>query len=148
MRFTRVVYTVAAVYGLLVLAPLYFLLDRVGREAPPAVTHPEFYYGFVGLAILWQLVFLLIARDPVHYRALIPITILEKLVYAVPGLLVYAHGRLDAKLLPRADHGWRSRFLFCSGLSADAAGRYATRSGNRGESVGFFVVELEHRVET
>ena len=100
MRFTRVVYTVAAVYGLLVLAPLYFLLDVIGRETPPAVTHPEFYYGFVGLAILWQLVFLLIARDPVRYRALIPITILEKLVYAVPGLLLYAHGRLDAKLLP------------------------------------------------
>jgi hypothetical protein len=80
MRFARIAYSIAAVYGLLVLLPLYFLLDRVGQDAPPAITHPELYYGFIGLAVLWQQVFVLIARDPIRYLPIIPITILEKLV--------------------------------------------------------------------
>lgn len=37
-----------------VLGPLYFLIGKIGRDAPLAVTHPEFYYGFVGLGQLWQ----------------------------------------------------------------------------------------------
>jgi hypothetical protein len=99
MRFTRIVYTVAAVYGVVVLLPLYFLLNRIGREAPPAVTHPEFFYGFIGLALLWQFVFLLIARDPVRYGPVIPLTILEKLAYAVPGFLLYSQGKLHPRML-------------------------------------------------
>ena len=26
---------------------------------PPTITHPDFFYGFVGVALVWQLVFLL-----------------------------------------------------------------------------------------
>src|SRR5262245_36234206 len=51
MRFARIVYVIAAVYGFLTLIPLYFMLDRVGQEAPPAVSHPEFYYGFLGVTL-------------------------------------------------------------------------------------------------
>ena len=49
MRFARFAYGVAAVYGFLALTPLYFLVGKIGHEAPPPVTHPEFYYGFVGV---------------------------------------------------------------------------------------------------
>jgi hypothetical protein len=52
MRFARIVYGVAAAYGFLALTPLYFLIGKIGRDAPPPVTHPEFYYGFVGVALL------------------------------------------------------------------------------------------------
>ncbi len=99
MRFTRIVFGVAAVYGFLSLPPLYFLRDLVGRMAPPAINHPEFYYGFVGLALLWQFVFVLVALDPVSYRAIIPIAVLEKLAYAVPVVLLYSAGDLRPSLL-------------------------------------------------
>jgi len=29
---------------------------------------PDFYYGFVGVAILWQIAFLAIGRDPIRLR--------------------------------------------------------------------------------
>jgi hypothetical protein len=67
MKFARIVYGIAAAYGFLALTPLYFLIAKIGRDAPPPVTYPEFYYGFVGVALLWQMVFVLVARDPIRY---------------------------------------------------------------------------------
>jgi len=90
MKFTRIVYGIAAAYGLLVLPPLYFLVDRIGREAPPPIAHPEFFYGFLGLAILWQIIFVLIAKDPVRYRPFMPLAILEKFVYSIPVIILYS----------------------------------------------------------
>jgi hypothetical protein len=49
MRFARIAYGVAAAYGFLALTPLYFLVGKISHDAPPPVTHPEFYYGFVVL---------------------------------------------------------------------------------------------------
>lgn len=40
-RFARRVFTAAAVYGILVLTPQYFMEARIGRDYPPAITHPE-----------------------------------------------------------------------------------------------------------
>lgn len=97
--FARRVFTGAAIYGILVLAPQYFLEARIGRDYPPAITHPEYFYGFVGLALTWQFLFLLIGRDPVRYRAAMPVTVLEKLVFGVPALILYAQGRLAGATL-------------------------------------------------
>jgi hypothetical protein len=66
MRFARIAYGVAAANGFLTLTPLYFMVGKIGHDAPPSVTHPEFHYGFVGVALLWQMVFVLIARDPIR----------------------------------------------------------------------------------
>jgi hypothetical protein len=97
--FARRVFTTAAVYGILVLVPQYFMEGKVGRDFPPPVTHPEHFYGFIGVALAWQFVFLLIARDPLRYRALMPIAILEKLAFAVPCIVLYAQGRLAPAIL-------------------------------------------------
>ena len=99
MKFVRISYGVAAAYGIVTLLPLYFLIGKVGHDAPPPITHPEFYYGFVGLAILWQLVFILIAKDPLRYLSIIPITILEKAVYSVPVLILYSFGRVHKNII-------------------------------------------------
>ena len=99
MKFARIVFGIAAVYGLITLPPLYFMIERLEREVPPVLTHREFYYGFLGLAILWQLVFILIARDPVRYRPIMPIAILEKLVYSVPVLILFSLGEASPKIL-------------------------------------------------
>lgn len=99
MRFARVVFNVAAIYGILVLSPQYFMEATIGRDYPPPITHPEHFYGFVGLALVWQFVFLLIARDPARYRPLMPIAVLEKLAFGLPSIVLYAQGRLAAPTL-------------------------------------------------
>ena len=101
-RFARRVYTVAGIYGLIVMLPQYFLADRIGRDTPPPITHPEYFYGFVGVVIAWQLAFLVIGRDPQRYRALMPVTVLEKLVFAIPVLLFWAKGQVAGSVLPFA----------------------------------------------
>jgi hypothetical protein len=99
MRFARIVFTVAGIYGIIVLLPNYFLLERIGRDTPPPVTHVEYFYGFVGTALVWQLVFLLIGRDPARFRPLMAIAVLEKLAFGVPVVMLFAQGRLAASVL-------------------------------------------------
>jgi hypothetical protein len=98
-RLPRLIYRVAAVYGILVLAPQYLMEERIGVMYPPAITHPEHFYGFVGVALAWQGAFLLIAHDPRRYRALMPITVLEKLAFGAPAVLLFAQGRIPASVL-------------------------------------------------
>ena len=59
MKFASRVYLVAGIYGLIALVPQYFTELKIGRDYPPAITHPEFYYGFIGVAISWQIAFLM-----------------------------------------------------------------------------------------
>jgi hypothetical protein len=101
-RFARRAYLFAGIYGLVVMLPQYFMEERIGRDTPPPITHPEHFYGFIGVVIAWQLAFLVIARDPARFRALMPVTMLEKLVFAVPVLILYAQGRVAASVLPFA----------------------------------------------
>ena len=101
-RFARRVYTVAGIYGLIVMLPQYFMEDKIGRDYPPPITHPEYFCGFIGIVLVWQIAFLVIARDPQRFRALMPVTVLEKLVFAVPVLLLWAKGRVAASVLPFA----------------------------------------------
>jgi hypothetical protein len=99
MRFAQIVFAVAAIYGIAMLPPLYFLIDAIGRANPPAITHAEFYYGFVGAAILWQFVFILIGRDPIRMRSMMPIAVLEKFAYTVPVVILYLHGKATINTL-------------------------------------------------
>jgi hypothetical protein len=99
MTFARRVYSLAGIYGLIVLLPQYVLLEKHGRDFPPAITHAEYYYGFVGIALAWQIAFLVVATDPVRYRALMPATIIEKAAFAIPAVLLYAAGRLSTSML-------------------------------------------------
>jgi hypothetical protein len=101
-RFARRVYTIAGIYGLIVMFPQYFLEGRIGRDNPPPITHPEYFYGFIGIVLVWQLAFLVIARDPARFRALMPVTVLEKLVFAVPAVLLHLQGRVAPSVLPFA----------------------------------------------
>jgi hypothetical protein len=84
------VFAIAGICGLLVVPPLYFLFDMIGRQTPPPITHTEFYYGFAAVTLAWQLAFLVIASDPARFRLLMFPAIVEKLRYAASLLVLYA----------------------------------------------------------
>jgi hypothetical protein len=94
MQFAKIVFRIAGIWGFLILTPLYFIFDLIGKQDPPPITHPAFFYGFVGVALVWQLTFLIIANDPVRYRPLMIPAILEKLVYSVPVIILVAQKRM------------------------------------------------------
>lgn len=96
MRFARAVFTGAGIWGLLILTPLYFAFDFVGREYPPPITHPDLYYGFIGLAIAWQFGFLVIGRDPVRFRPMMIPAVVEKFIFVASQSALYMQGRIVA----------------------------------------------------
>ncbi len=99
MKFARWVYLIAGIYGLIVLVPQYFLESRNGIDYPPAINQPEYYYGFVGVAIAWQVGFLIISKDPNRYRLMMIPSVLEKFSYGIAVSILYWHGRIAKFIL-------------------------------------------------
>ncbi|HUL56279.1 MAG TPA: hypothetical protein VLT60_04740 [Usitatibacter sp.] len=95
-RFAARVFFWAGVYGLMGLMPQYFLEARIGVDAPPPITHPEYFYGFVGVGIAWQLAFLAISRDPLRLRLVMLPAVVEKLSFAGSTFGLYLAGRATA----------------------------------------------------
>jgi len=96
MRFAKIVFTIAGVWGLLVVTPLYFLVDVTGRQYPPPADYPQFFYGFLAVTIAWQLAFLVIGSNPVRFRLLMLPAIVEKLGYVTTLIVLYSQGRISA----------------------------------------------------
>jgi hypothetical protein len=93
MKFAKVVFWIAGIWGVLVITPLYFMFDVIGRKDPPPITHPGFFYGFVGLGLAWQIAFLIIASDPVRYRPLMIASIVEKFSFGVAVVILVIRAR-------------------------------------------------------
>jgi uncharacterized protein YciI len=89
------VFGAAGVYGLITLIPMYLLEPVIAAENPPALTHPEFFYGFLAVAISFQLLFLAIARRPVALRTAMVPAIAEKIGYAATALALVLSGRVS-----------------------------------------------------
>jgi hypothetical protein len=104
MRFAQRVFHVAGIYGLVVLLPQCFMellpaefvKQQLGEKIVPGSVHPEHFYGFVGVAVAWQIAFLIIARDPARYRLIMIPGILEKLSFGLAAVALFAAGRLTA----------------------------------------------------
>jgi hypothetical protein len=103
MKFAKTVFLIAGIWGLSILTPVYFLFDMLGRNHPPAITHPEFFYGFVGVALAWQVAFIFIATDPVRYRPLMIPSILEKITYSAAVVVLVFQGRTHQSALFSAE---------------------------------------------
>ena len=73
--------------------PLY-LEDRFFQDYPPRINRPEFYYGFAGITLAWQFMFLVIASDPVRYRLAMLPSLVEKASFAVAIPILYAADRV------------------------------------------------------
>jgi hypothetical protein len=96
MKFAKVVFWVAGIWGLLVVTPLYFLFDVIGRQDPPAITHPGFYYGFAGCALAWQIAFLFIGANPVRLRPMMIPSVVEKFTFGVAVVALVMQGRMHS----------------------------------------------------
>ena len=96
VKFARLVFWIAAVWGVLVLTPLYFIFDRIGATDPPPITHPGFYYGFVSVSLTWQVLFALVGAMPARLVAVMPIAVLEKFSYGITVVILYSQHRMHA----------------------------------------------------
>jgi hypothetical protein len=91
MQFAKVVFLIAGIYGILAIAPLFLMEGFIDAMQRPAITHPEYYYGFVCVGLAWQVLFLVLARDPLRYRPMMLVGVLEKASGVVFILLVLLH---------------------------------------------------------
>ena len=99
MHFAKWVFLLAGISGIILVAPLYFLEERFGQDDPPPINHPEFFYGFAGVTLAWQVMFLVIASDPVRFRVAMLPAILEKAGFAIAIPVLCSAGRVTAQWL-------------------------------------------------
>lgn len=84
-------FLIAGIYGVAALLPQYFV--------KPSADRPDFFYGFIGIALVWQLAFILISRDVVRFRPLMPIAVLEKWSFGIPAVILFTQGRIPREML-------------------------------------------------
>jgi hypothetical protein len=94
MRFCKIVFWVAGIWGLFVITPLFFIFNLIGRQDPPPITHPGFYYGFTTAALAWQIAFIVIAQDPVRFHPLMIPSVVEKFGYGIAVLVLFLQSRM------------------------------------------------------
>jgi hypothetical protein len=141
MRFARWVFLLAGVSGILLVVPPFFLEKQTGEDYPPPITHPEYYYGFFGVTLAWQFLFLVIASDPSRYRQAMLPAMLEKASFAVAIPLLFATDRVTGLWLAFAsmDATWLVLFVVAylttrrkeHGLRLQADEHKADRPGHR-----------------
>jgi len=112
MRFAKIVFRIAGIYGLIVLVPGLFFESRFGRDYPPPVTHAEFFYGFFAVAIAWQVLFLILATDPLKYRAMMIPAMLEKFGYPLALIFLHFQNRIDPRMFALGSIDWIFLVLF------------------------------------
>ena len=94
MTFARIVFVVAGTWGIVVLTPFYWLVDVTGRQYDPPSAYPHFFYGFIAVALVWQIAFLVIGSNPARFRALMIPAMLEKFGYVATLGLLFGRGRI------------------------------------------------------
>jgi hypothetical protein len=86
------VFRVAGPYGIVVVAPMFFM----ERQMAPGAAHPVFFCAWVSVDLAWQVLFLVLSIDPTRYRPMMPVCVLvtAAAVVAIPWL--YVVGRVGA----------------------------------------------------
>ena len=92
MNFAKRVFQIAAIWGFLVITPLFFLEEQMSVARPMA--YPENFYGFLAVTFAWQVCFWMISRDPVRFRPLMIAAMVEKFPILFIYLTLWAQGRL------------------------------------------------------
>ena len=96
MRFAKVVFIGAGVWGMVVLTPLYWLVDVTGRAYSPPANHPQFFYGFLSVAMAWQIAFLVIGSNPARFWPMMIPSVVEKFGHVATVAVLYGQGRVSS----------------------------------------------------
>lgn len=83
----------------MVLLPQYFLEEKTSHDFPPPITHPEFYYGAIGVTVAWQVLFLVLSRDPGRYRLMMIPAVLEKAGFTIAVAVLFIQHRVSPLML-------------------------------------------------
>lgn len=102
MKFAKYTFLIAGIYGLIVMLPQFFLENKIGIDQPPAITHPEFFYGFICVTVAFQVVFLIIASDPVKYQPLMLVSLVEKFPFVIAVAVLYLQARVGWQMAAAA----------------------------------------------
>lgn len=68
------------------------------REEWPRFSARDHACRVLGVAVAWQIVFLIVAKDPVRYRLLMLPAIVEKAGFGIVACILYLMGRLSVSL--------------------------------------------------
>lgn len=96
MRFAKYVFVGAAIWGVAVLTPFYWLVDVTGRRYVPPMEYPHFFYGFFDITMAWQVAFFVIGSNPARFRPLMIPSMVEKFSYVATLALLYSQSRISA----------------------------------------------------
>ncbi len=107
MQSAQWIFRIAGIYGVLVLTPLYFLESTFTDSV-----HPEFYYGFLGVGLAWQVLFFILATDTARYRPMMIPAILEKVGYGAATFWLFVVGRAATSVLLGGAVDWLFVGLF------------------------------------
>lgn len=94
LKFAKWIFLIAGIYGLIVIPPMYFLENQIAHDLPPAITHPEYFYGFIGVTLAWQILFLVLAIDPPRYRLMMLPAFVEKASYGIALIWLFMQQRV------------------------------------------------------
>jgi hypothetical protein len=95
MRFAKIVFITAGVWGIVVLLLLNFLVDVTGRRYAPPTECPQFFYGFLFVAMAWQVGFLVVGSNPERFRLLMLPCTIEKLGFVATLVMLRSQDRIS-----------------------------------------------------
>ena len=78
---------------------MFFSEAQISKDFPPAITHPEYYYGFGFVTLACQVLFLIIAINPIKFRLIIIAAILEKLPAGIAMIILFSQNRISSLML-------------------------------------------------
>lgn len=133
MKFAKMVFLVAGIYGLVVVVPLFLLEGTIDVVQPPAITHPEYYYGFVCVTLVWQVLFIVLSREPLRYRPMMLVATLEKASGIAFILLVLLHRSPPFMLIGIVDVLWGLLFVLAYARTAPVSRIQNEKSFNVGQ---------------
>ena len=128
MKLAKWIFLIAGIFGLLVTAPMALAEKAIEQIMPPAVNHPEFFYGFVSLNACWQVLYLFLSTDPIRYRAMMVPSFLAKASGVIALTWLYLQKRISNQwtVTVIVDGIWAILFLVAF---------WATGRGSRGRQV-------------
>jgi len=121
MRFARWIFSIAGIYGIIVMAPMLFM----ERQIAPDNSHPVFFYAWISVNLAWQILFLVLAKTPSRYRPMMLVCVLQKATAVITIPWLYMLGRVGGMWLGAAASDLVFAVLF---LSAHRATRMLTRA--------------------